>query len=59
MKVDKGKLDIMRARKLLKLADLGVSKVTLARINAGQDLKPYTVGKIAQALGCDVTEIVE
>lgn len=58
MKVDKAKLDLMRARKRLKLSELGVSKVTLKRINAGEELKPYTVGRIAGALGCDVTEII-
>lgn len=58
MKVDKGKLDLMRARKQLRLSEIGVSKVTLQRINTGQDLKPYTVGRIANALGCDVTEII-
>ena len=58
MKVDKTKLDLMRARKQLRLSELGVSKVTLKRINAGEELKPYTVGRIAGTLGCDVTEII-
>lgn len=58
MKVDKAKLDLMRARKQLRLSEIGVSKVTVKRINAGAELKPYTVGRIANALGCDVTEII-
>lgn len=58
MKVDKEKLDLMRARKQLRLSEIGVSKATLRRINARQELKPYTVGKIANALGCDVADIL-
>ena len=59
MKIDKAKLDIERARKVLKLDELGVSKATVKRIRAGEEIKPYTVGKIAKALGCDVTDILE
>lgn len=58
MKVDKAKLDLVRARKQLRLSEIGVSKTTLKRINAGEELKPYTVGRIASALGCDVAEII-
>lgn len=59
MKIDEAKLDIERARKVLKLNELGVSKATIKRIRAGEEIKPCTVGKIAKALGCDVTDILE
>lgn len=58
MKISKNKLDLCRARKGLKLSELGVSKSVIARINKDLDLKPYTVGKIAAALECDVSDIL-
>lgn len=59
MKISKEKLDVMRARKCMRLSDLGVSKITVKRINNGLEVKPYTVGKIANSLQCDVTDIIE
>ena len=58
MKISKCELDLCRARKGLKLSELGVSKSVIARINADLDIKPYTVGKIAAALDCDVADIL-
>lgn len=59
MIIDKTKLDVVRANKQKKIADLNVSKTTIARINAELDLKPCTVGKIANSLGCEVTDIIK
>ena len=37
----------------------GIPKVTLSRIMNGGEARPETIGKIARALGVDVTEIIE
>jgi len=37
----------------------GIPKGTLCRAAGGYSLKPETAGKIAKALGVDVTEIIE
>lgn len=58
MRINKTKLDIQRARKGLRMSELGVSKSVIQRINANRELKPYTIGKIAASLGCDVTDII-
>ena len=36
-----------------------VSSQTILNINKGKEIMPATVGKIAAALGVDVTEIIE
>jgi len=64
MKIDKRKLDMVMAVQCLtseKLSDVtGVSQVSIARFRKGtQQPRPATVGKIAKALGVDVTEIIE
>lgn len=59
MIIDRNKLDIVRASKKMRLKDLCVSKNTLQRINTEQELMPQTVGKVAEALGCDVTDILK
>lgn len=38
---------------------VGIPKGTLCRAMSGRSLKPETLGKIAKALGVDVTEILE
>ena len=58
MIVDKRKLDVIRAQKQIRPNEMGVSKHTIKRINDGLDLKPYTVGKLASALGVDVVDII-
>lgn len=61
MKVDKNKVEIARARKCLSVSDLrkaGLSQGNLNSIWNGRSMKPETVGKIAKALGVDVTEIL-
>lgn len=63
MKISKGKLNIALARKQWNQRDLRdnavVSAQTTVSINKGKDVMPATVGKIALALGVDVTEIIE
>lgn len=59
MVIDKSKLDAIRAKKAMRLSDLGVSKTTISRISNELPLKPITVGKIANSLDCSVEEIIE
>lgn len=63
MKINKTKLDIVLARKCWNQRDLRdhctVSAQTCRNINLGASVMPSTVGKIAAALGVDVTEIIE
>jgi DNA-binding Xre family transcriptional regulator len=62
MKVDNGQLDIVLARKRLSLTRLrgnGVSPQTITKMRKNRDVLPATVGKLAKALGVDVTEIVK
>lgn len=61
VKVDRKKIDIARARACIKYKDLiknGIPKGTLSRALNGYDLRPETIGRIAKALGVDVTEIL-
>ena len=37
----------------------GIPRGTMCRAMSGKGLKPETVGRIAKALGVDVTEIIE
>lgn len=61
MKIDAGKLNIALARNCKSMRDLrsAVSPHTLYRISQGEAVTPRTLGKIARALGVDVTEIME
>ena len=64
MRVSKEKLERYMARSMLTYQTLseksGVSVVTISRLKKGaQKPKPVTLGKIAKAIGCDVTEIIE
>jgi len=62
MKIDKNKLAIALARKCWNqrtLRDNGlISSQTLRNVNAGKEVLPETAGKIARALGVDVTELL-
>lgn len=61
MKIDREKYMLARARACMGQKDLeaaGIPKGTLCRVLT-QDVRPETVGKIAKALGVDVTEIIE
>ena len=62
MKLRKDKLEIAMARACKNARDLceaGLSSATLVRAVRGEELTAKTVGKIARALGVDVTEIME
>lgn len=63
MKISKAKLNIALARKQWNQRDLRdnaiVSAQTILNLNKGKSVMPATVGKIAAALGVDVTEIIE
>jgi len=63
MRIDKRKLDIALARKHWNQRDLRnnaiVSAQTILNLNKGKSVLPATVGKIAAALGVDVTDIVD
>lgn len=63
MKISKNKLNIALARKQWNQRDLRdnavVSSQTTLNINKGKEVMPATAGRIAAALGVDVTEIIE
>lgn len=58
MRIDKGKLDLIRAKQAKTLDDLPVSKSVLIRINKGQDVHVLTIGKIAIALNCELEDLI-
>lgn len=61
MKIDRKKYELARARACMSFNDLikaGIPKGSLCRIISGADARPETIGKIAKALGVDVTEIL-
>lgn len=61
MKLDRKKYELARARACMSQKDLvaaGIPKGTLCRL-LREDVRPETAGKIAKALGVDVTEIIE
>ena len=61
MKVDSYKLDLALARAKMPITHLrnGTSPQTLTKIRRGENVRPATLGKIAQALGVDVLDIIE
>lgn len=63
MKLNKMKLNLSMARAKMNLYDIaektGVSKNTISGVFARCSCKPATAGKIAEALGVDITEIIE
>ena len=63
MNISKAKLNVALARKQWNQRDLRdnavVSAQTILNLNKGKTVMPATVGKIAAALGVDVTEIIE
>lgn len=61
MKLNREKYMLARARACMGQKDLeiaGIPKGTLCRA-LREDVRPETIGKIAKALQCDVTEIIE
>ena len=63
MKISKSRFDIEMARKrLTKTALASKAKISHVRLNAilnSKNIRPETAGRIAKALGVDVTEILE
>lgn len=62
MKLDREKIMLARARACMSQKDIinaGISVGTLYRALSGKNLRPSTAGKIARALGVDVSEIIE
>ena len=63
LKIDREKYELARARACMGQKDLvaaGIPKGTLFGVLRGDiEARPETVGKIAKALGVDVTEIIE
>lgn len=61
MRIDKQKYMLARARACMGQKELeaaGIPRGTLCTM-LKRDIRPETAGKIAKALGCDVTEIIE
>ena len=62
MKLNRQKYNLARARACMSFNDLietGIPKGTLCRVINGDNVRPETIGKIAKALGVDVTDIIE
>lgn len=63
MYLNRDKINLAMARKKTTVAQLsevyGVSRVRMNVILNSQKVSPATVGKLADALGVDVTEIIE
>lgn len=61
MRINEKKYNLAMARNCKDTKDLvahGISRTTLAQVEA-KNLKPSTVGRIAQAIGCDVADIID
>ena len=63
MKINKAKLEIAMARAELNRNTLaekaGMPIPTICNVYSRGTCKPATAGRIAKALGCDITEILE
>ncbi len=61
MKINVAKLNLVLARQCKSLVYLRCvsSSDTIRKISAGHSVRPATAGRIAKALGVDVTEILE
>ena len=63
MKINSDKVDICRARKKKSVADLaeayGVSRARMNVILNQREVSVVSAGRLADALGVDVTEIIE
>lgn len=64
MKLNRKAVDLAQARACLSRKELcekaGVSTATLAHLKAGRrEPSPKTIGRLARALECDVTELLE
>lgn len=63
MKISREKINIEMARKKMTVVHLaevyGVSRARMNVILNSQVITPVCAGRVADALGCDVTEIIE
>lgn len=61
MRIDPEKLDLALARKCKTISELRkqVSPQTLVKVRRGEEIKPRTLGRIANALGVDPADIIE
>lgn len=62
MKLNRNKFELARARTCKGTKDLeaaGISRGTLCTLMSGKNARPETIGRIAKALGVDVTEIID
>lgn len=62
LRINKTKFELAKARSCKTTADIeaaGVPKSTIFAALKRKNLRPETVGKIARALCCDVTEIID
>lgn len=63
MKISRDKVDVCRARKKKNVADLaetyGVSRARMNVILNQREVSVVCAGRLADALECDVTEIIE
>lgn len=63
MKLNRNKVDIVLARNSMSISDLaaayGCSKNRIYAILNSLNVKPQSVSKLANALKCDVTDIIE
>lgn len=63
MKVSKDKIDIVRANRCMTITELaeayGVSRTRLNMILNQREVTVVCAGRLAKALGVDVTEIIE
>lgn len=63
MKADRNKLMLAMARACMNSEDLaektGMPRPTVNGVITGRSVRPATIGRVALALGVDVTEILE
>ena len=63
MKTNNMKMQIALARAKMSSSDLseatGISRASIGRMIGGAECKPFNVGIVAEALGVDVTEIID
>ena len=63
MKADRKKLELAMAKACMNTEDVqkaaDIPRPTLNNVITGRGVRPGTIGKVAKALGVDVTEILE
>lgn len=63
MKANRKKLELAMAMACMNAKDLQIAsdmpRPTLNNVISGYNVRPGTIGRVAQALGVDVTEIIE